>query len=160
MQPVTRVRIIQQRTALIDAVRACSRAQKDLWQKVPWLALQADGRTGYSDSYSRAYNNGLWTLTVAHHGYCSAFVDCATGELVDAELRPLVEKYVLEVAAYIEQIDAHAVTKGLAADASRRTSDCYNADDQALWRKETAQSLNLSEGYVRLKKPQWSEEFN
>jgi hypothetical protein len=51
-------------------------SQKDDWQKVPWLALQADGRGGYSSRLAMAYREGLWNVDD------SVFVDLESGNLV------------------------------------------------------------------------------
>ena len=47
---------------LIKEIRKYSESQKDLWRRVPLLALEADGRTTYSTKYNRAYTMGFWPL--------------------------------------------------------------------------------------------------
>lgn len=110
---------VQQLTTLrgdyIEALRQYCREQKSLWQQVPWMALQADGRTGWSESYARAYESGYWTLErVMVHSYYVGFVDLATGELVGigpgqslSTAAPLNGDFALQVS--IKDIDAAQV---------------------------------------------------
>lgn len=62
--------------------------QVKLWQKVPYLALQADGRSSWSPFYSDAYRFGLWRPAYQLPGISEAKVaeypsiDCATGRFV------------------------------------------------------------------------------
>lgn len=56
---------------VIDYVKS----QKDIWQKIPWLALQADGRGGYNSMYGLAYEYGLWSVS-----------DCVNVDLVNGDL--------------------------------------------------------------------------
>lgn len=110
---------IQQLTTLrgsyIAGLRQFCRDQKTLWQQVPWMALQADGRTGWSEDFARAYRDGFWTINRIHvHSYLVGFVDLATGELVG--IRPgkslttataLDDEFVLQTT--INDIDAAQV---------------------------------------------------
>ena len=48
--------------AIVLDIRKLSKSQKNIWQKVPYYALQADGISGYNDAYSRAYRQGYWAI--------------------------------------------------------------------------------------------------
>ncbi len=70
---------------IVEFVRDYSRSQKEFWQRIPLLALEADGRDGFYDNYYRAYRQGFWALqSSVSRGYYSVYVDLSTGELVDA----------------------------------------------------------------------------
>ncbi len=76
---------------LVEQVCAYSIAQKSLWQQVPWLALEADGRHGYNGAYSGAYSHGFWPLhstNMTGPGYVG-YVDLATGNLVLSMTQPV-----------------------------------------------------------------------
>lgn len=120
----------------IDALRQFCREQKSLWQQVPWMALQADGRTGWSESYARAYKSGYWTIDrVRVHSYYVGFVDLATGELVGigpgkslSTATPLSGDFVLQVT--IKDIDAAHVIGEIQQDVMRPLI-AYSEEDNA-----------------------------
>ena len=62
---------------IVKDIREYFRNQKDDWQKLPWLALQANGRGGYSSGYSQMYEYGLMIINEG------VFVDLESGELVN-----------------------------------------------------------------------------
>ena len=69
---------------LVVEVRAWCRSQASLWQQLPYLALQANGRTEFSGRLSTCHNKGLWFLEVQSIDWnfiCA--VDCETGEIID-----------------------------------------------------------------------------
>lgn len=57
-------------------VRIYFKKQKDDLQKIPWLALQANGRGGYSSTNQWAYELGLWKINY------SIVVDLESGDLL------------------------------------------------------------------------------
>lgn len=137
--------LVQSRTDLAEAIRSWCREQRELWQQVPYLALQADGRSGWSDSHSRAYNWGLWTLPYRQSSYYCAFVDCETGDLVrnPKNLDPLSDEPILYMA--LKVYDAQAVIDLLKEDALVRSSylpDETQRNDQR--RAEIMEQLGLS----------------
>ncbi len=73
--------ILWHRKKLAVKIREYVRLQLKSWQRVPWLALQADGRGGYSDDYGKAYKYGLWPILCGKGGG-TFFIDCMTGEIV------------------------------------------------------------------------------
>jgi len=77
--------LITKRRSLVKDICDYSISQKNLWRRVPYLALEADGRTGFGDNYSRAYNGGFWALdgSIVNGGY-EVYVHLTTGNLVDA----------------------------------------------------------------------------
>ena len=66
---------------LASLIRQCCLSQKELWQKLPYLALQAQGRGGFSDTARFLYQNGYYLLG-GGNGIYSAMVDCSNGEIM------------------------------------------------------------------------------
>ena len=85
---------------VVDFVKEYSRSQKSLWQKVPWLANQANGRTGFSDDFRLTATEGMWTL---NNNLC---VDLEDGDILDRyfwivhkEKKEPLYSYILSLAA-------------------------------------------------------------
>lgn len=73
-----------QRTEYADNLRAYSESQVDLWRKIPQLAFYANGRNGWQDNWSRAYQHKIWAISSSTRGgYFTVFVDLNTGKLVN-----------------------------------------------------------------------------
>ena len=71
------------RDQLVENIKEYSENRKKEWQKVPYLALKSDGRTGWSNQYKTAYLHGFWWLEVYNpNGHKAAKVDLETGEIV------------------------------------------------------------------------------
>ena len=141
---------------VIEDIRNYTTSQKELWQKVPLLALEADGRTGFKDNYSRAYNHGFWALEGSiNNGYYSVYVDLATGDLInpysssDQAFEPAGEERVLKLALNLNELDAQRIVTNLEEKAQQSYSSHYNPDKHEEWRNETRAKLNLQEFYVR-----------
>ncbi len=116
-----RAALDQERLGLIDHIVAYVRNQKDLWAQVPELAFRADGRSGYSDNYSRAWHFKRWALDSSCgsrgvRGY-TVFVELETGELIVAtETRiPAWPQDILPLK--IEELDAEELVAKLNAAA-------------------------------------------
>ena len=94
---------------LVEIIREISRIQAHLWQQIPALALEYNGRSGYSGQLQLAYTKRLWELDIkTGSGRSGCCVDLTSGELVWLwnENPPLNKKYVLALAFGIEQINA------------------------------------------------------
>lgn len=77
--------IIEDRKGIAEEIRKAVAIQKDLWQKIPWLALEADGRIGFSSKYACAYERGYLQLEASKiNGRYRVYLDLDTGELFDA----------------------------------------------------------------------------
>jgi hypothetical protein len=116
---------------LIADIRAHVRAQRDLWRQVPLAALEADGRTGFNDNYSRAYYHGHWALDASLgvggvRGY-TAYIDLASGELVNAydPKRKAPDDAVLALALTMDDLDASKILAFLAQAAQSKISPGY-----------------------------------
>ncbi|MFA6603755.1 MAG: hypothetical protein WCT10_02840 [Patescibacteria group bacterium] len=149
---------IEKTTAdLAESIRAYARSQKEQWRLVPWLALEADGRSGYLDNYSRAYNLGVWALDASRSdGGYNIYVDLATGELIRAGMfhwdqgkpTPASDREVLALAAHIKELDAAAIIKGLQRKSKKPTNKFYDPAKQAAWRKKIRRERGLKPVYT------------
>jgi len=144
--------IQEQKDELITAIRARSREQKALWQRIPYLALQANGIGGFSDSLQVAYSSGYWRLepTIRTGGY-SVFVDLATGELVNPYMKetPAWDDDVLLVAKDPDCLDAQALIDQLEAEAKGTSTASLSLAELKVWRKEQVAELGLEKVYTR-----------
>ena len=134
MSPLLRIREAQ--VELAERIREFVRSKKESWQKVPIVALMADGRTGYRDQYRFAYESGYWNLG----GYASA-VDLATGELITLHgvvgtMNPTLssDDHVIQYAANLDDLDAESILATLREEAEKSHSERYDVDEQIAWR--------------------------
>lgn len=151
---IPRLEAIREEAA--EIVREFSRSQAEEWRKIPALALEADGRTGHSDQYSRAYRSGLWALrSGVRDGWYELFVDCATGDLVNAgeNLDPAPDHAVLRVLQRPEELDAQAIVERLEAEARKEHGSYYDADEKIAWREKTREETGVTSPYVRTESP-------
>lgn len=146
------------RDEFVVAARRASKAQVDLWRQVPLLALQADGRSGYLDKYSYAYNYGYWELSRG----TNVCVDLETGELMDSHSalpsersnKPPVPAYaneVLKVLGDPEQLDATVVIKDLKRKIKEPTFEHYNEEEIRQWRERIIAKNGLTPMFSRRK---------
>jgi len=122
MEEIKRIaaEIKEKQHKLANELRRYCREQKDLWKTVPYLALMADGRGGYSGRLGSACRSGYWPL-----GRCEwlgVAVDLLTGELVSYEDdAPLADdEQILSVA--ISEFDAQQVIDKLKREIERPDS--------------------------------------
>jgi hypothetical protein len=128
---------------LADTVRRYVRAQLKDWRRIPWLALEADGRGGYSDSYRKAYFYGLWPI-LSGQGGGTLFVDCATGEIVRNVGKPAPDEEVLGYAR--SNLDAKKIIAYLEDRAANGDPDHMTKkelDERARWRADIAKECGL-----------------
>ena len=166
--------LLEARDIIVGAVRKTSRDQVDLWRQVPWLALQADGRTGYLDKYSYAYYYGFWDLDVTSStdllgisDVSGITVDLETGELMRArsvyeprapehlyrleESNPEAasEREVLALLHRPELLDAQEVVRHLKEQAKRTYWKGYDIKEVEGWRAEIIEKYDLKLVYSR-----------
>lgn len=146
---------------LATEVRKSSISQKELWQLVPNLALEAEGRDGWGDNTSLCYKDGLWLVGNSTHGGRTPYVvDCFTGHLI--RLHDFLEKQELHllddasVLSLASELDAQAVVDNFKSHIKEyENPPSYYTDEDwvknAKWREETREKFNLGERFVREK---------
>lgn len=132
---------------LVENIREYSLSQKEEWQKIPMLALEAEGRTGYSDTRSRAYTQGFWALEPAtRNGKYQAYVDLATGEIVDAwssQVGPVpTTELEYSVIDYVEENEPEGLGK-VKEDVEERTNEERKKVHDAVMRLQRAGDLQV-----------------
>ena len=132
---------------LVASLRELSVSQASLWQQVPYLALQADGRTGYSDQYSRAYRQGYWAIepSLMDYGSYMIYVDLETGEFVDGYIptNSANAKNILMLANYPEQLDVYRIIRYLKKECKKPTQKNYDKKEQKTWRESLRKKFSL-----------------
>ena len=136
-------------------IRDYVKSQVDTWKLVPHLALEADGRSGFSDNYARAYRQGVWAIEASvRNGSYTVYVDLASGELVNPfafhEQGRVVAAYdsdVLQLATRRDQIDASMLVADLKKAAKRPVASYYDTVQQVRWREETRAALKITPVY-------------
>ena len=145
---------------IVEMVREYSRTQNELWRRIPHLALEADGRTGHSETYGLAYSYGYWHLDREY----GIHVDLENGELVsssniwkgalDTHLLPDEKRLANDskVAALIfnlHKLDARAIMEHLKTVARKPYGSYYNAKKKDVWREETRKIYDVTEIFKR-----------
>jgi hypothetical protein len=129
------------------------KSQVEQWKLVPWLALQADGRTGHLDRYSMAFYHGYWTLySSSSGGLYRAWVDLDSGELVNpfwtAENMVITnEDLILSLST--QELDTDATVAKLREQAQKKTGSYYDPKEKEAWRQKVIAQTGLTERYER-----------
>jgi hypothetical protein len=144
---------------LIEAIGKLSKSQKELWQKLPYLALEADGHNGYSPDLADIYRNGIWPVksSIVTHSWSYVCVDCATGELISGNafrahgtIEPPDGGAVLRILSHLEELNAQHVIDDLVRYGTQRTwGDQGTEEEQDEWRESVRKDLKLGELFVR-----------
>lgn len=143
----------------VELIRDYARSQKDLWQQVPYLALQSYGRGGFGDIGRACYTEGYWTITssqMSSIGGYSIIVDCETGELVYPYKKTpapdqcllLININDLNAEKVIEELKEHAKWQNSEIERFRfLDSSCKTPEE---WREKEAQKYGIHpDKYVR-----------
>ncbi|MDD4877969.1 MAG: hypothetical protein PHO02_02950 [Candidatus Nanoarchaeia archaeon] len=120
--------------ALIEGIKEYSESQMDTWREIPSLALEADGRTGFSDSLALAYYDGYWRIesSIGRQGYYSVFVELETGSLVkEPSIKSSTPEKsgLLRLIAHLNELNAAEIKKCLKKSAECPYGSGYNAED-------------------------------
>ncbi len=138
--------------ALAEKIRDYSRNQKELWRKVPYLALQADGHGGYSSTYQLAYIHGYWEAGE------SVYVDLENGELIQYPYAPWekqVEASNIKIASLISsnfgRLNATAVISDLRVTGNGKDSSCVPIGFKTVrkWRESLMEEYGIKKIYSR-----------
>lgn len=134
----------KQREEYTAAIQAFSKRQKELWQQVPYLALQADGRSGFSGQYATAYMTGFWVISGRDSNPYR--VNCVTGAIcywsdTAPEVDP-VNTGLLQVS--IDLIDVNRIIDELKKTAAREYASYQNAETVDAWRKDIIEKYKVT----------------
>lgn len=144
---ITKEDIVAKRHELAEMIRAYCRSQRELWQQIPWLALQAAGGAGrLNDELTRYYTWGLYALEpLSSASVYQCYVDLATGELVYG---PEDMRLVVEEAAVVDinlgTANASQLVESLKEHA--KNSSFHHGEKVKQWRAQTADWFELAEG--------------
>lgn len=128
---------------LAQEIRDYVKSQTKLQRKIPLLALQASGRTGYQDNWDRAYSEGMQIITSSSSdGWYQIGVDCSTGELInypifcfDKKKKPAYDQDVINLSTV--QLDAQTVLTALISETKVHHRNFYKSEEQVeKWREE------------------------
>ncbi|MDX1765945.1 MAG: hypothetical protein R3313_03250 [Candidatus Saccharimonadales bacterium] len=135
----------------VEAVRELSRSQSEIWNRIPYYALHAQGKGGYNDSFYGAYADGLWVLhdSLGLYGYYRAAVDLDNGEIVslndpqkpasDADILTMLSTKFRELHAQ-PHLD---YLVGRAEEPFPYYGDDLPEDELAAWREEQEAKLGV-----------------
>jgi hypothetical protein len=135
-----------ERNRFAETVRKYVASQKRWWRQIPWLALQNDGRFGYSEHFKEAYIHKLWPIYRRHIHQVIAYVDLKTGDLVYRSIgkpTPCMDETVIEIASDPKQIDAKEIVLSLKKGMRKRHSSYYIPRQQKKERRILIRRLGL-----------------
>jgi len=152
--------ILEDAKSLVVRIREYSVEQASLWQQIPSLVLNAEGRTGFSEDYRLSYKWGYWAIDGSRSNtgqYARVFVDLDSGELVNynsaydtnAEHGLAQDVEVLKLAMHIDELDAHAIIRMLKQEAEQPYLSYYKAEEQDTWRESVREELGLGVIFTR-----------
>jgi hypothetical protein len=125
------------------------------WQRVPYLCLQAQGLSGWSDTYGYCVEYGYWRLSYTAGGSYHYSIDCGTGILMSCggeRAIPDDDFNLLNISP--DQFDANGVCGGLREDVLRAAGTDHSVSENRMsvdWRAKKAEELKLGPIYRRLK---------
>lgn len=134
---------------LAAQIREICASQIELWRKIPVLALEANGRTGFSGDLKRAYTHGAWNL-VPGTGWPMICVDLGTGRLL-FRFRPgsstgdrlAHDKEIIGLAFELEKIDAGAIATRLRKQAAHEPDYSIHGGGLGIgWRQKIREELS------------------
>ena len=100
---------------LVNAIREYCASQRDTWRTIPRLALDADGRLGFSDQRAVAFGSKLWQLYILGQPQPIGWVCLETGNIValynSATLAAAED--VIKLAHHLDLINAGAIALDL-----------------------------------------------
>lgn len=156
---------------LSERIRYVSCAQKDFWRKIPHLALEADGITGFSDQLATAYSAGYWKLpSSVRNGKYTAAVDLDSGKILDADSifgttydtfhgevhippdkleRLASDADVIQLAFHMNELNADKIANSLRNQARQSYPSYYKAHKQIEWRNKMRELYNVKPIFTR-----------
>jgi len=152
--------ILEDAKSLVVRIREYSVEQSSLWQQIPNLVLNAEGRTGFSEDYRLAYMWGYWAIDGSRSNtgkHARVFVDLDGGELVNynsayntgVEQGLARDDEVLKLAMCLDELDVHAIIRMLKQEAKQPYPSYYKAEEQDSWRESLREELGLGAIFTR-----------
>lgn len=141
-----------------EVIRQEVASQVDIWRRLPYLAILAEGNNGFSDRRFHMYDKGLAHVAIKGcNEFYLTFIDCENGEIVGAhrnEVVPATAKRVLHLAASHGGVpDAAEWLKELEADLDKKTGSDYRTTQSAArlrqWKEAVIQAKGLSAEFDR-----------
>ncbi len=145
-------RIARKQHELAEEIRAYSQSFKEYWKRAPWLALQADGRSGYLSAYDFACSTGYWMVPLSG-GPGTVYVDCATGELMSGfrEQKPAADHLILRFANCLNELNGKEIVASLEEHVSKDYSSYLDkpVEEIEAWRQRKIEKYNLKKVFTR-----------
>ena len=119
-------------------LRLLARSQVAMWQKLPALALEADGRTGHSGDYQKMIARSRLELrgreqSLSERGRID--LDLMTGEFKSPHSEKLSPDHIV-ARLDPKSLDAETWIEKLAAEARRPHGSYYDAAEKERWREK------------------------
>lgn len=150
---------------LVQDMRDWCESQVELWQQVPNLALEADGRTGFLGNWGYCYTYGFWRIweSTPRGGYLLCSVDCVSGKLArdtasfkKGELVLASDKEVAQLLMRLDDIDAQKVVENLTAHAQKPISPYITSVNPDWPKMQASIRVRNALGYDKpYKRPTW-----
>jgi hypothetical protein len=150
MEPDIKSRINNQAGDLEQMIKQYCRSQKELWQRIPYLALMADSYMNPDYALQKAYESGYWDTSYHAPSGRNIFVDCGTGELCyyisksySNTRQPVISEEILGLAFRLDCLDAKQ-----AIDSLRERIKGKGVSDKprlSAWREKLMYELGIDE---------------
>lgn len=144
-------------TEVAQSIRVFSESQVDTWRYLPYLALQADGRRGYSSFNKHLYTHGMLSLGLSSENLYGTFIDCDSGAVLRQNCRVELDRLASDqqvLEAWLpngSMFDAAQWRTWFrrAAEAPHRVSAQTTETQARQWRLNTAKHIGLSAVFYR-----------
>lgn len=114
--------------------------QIHFWVQIPYWALQANGRDGWSQACTEAYSLRRWDVFNDRN----VFVDLKTGKIVDLNGRVITDtEAILRIASDLECVDAQTILVGLKIQAKKKTAPYMNKKEVEEIRKRDQEQYGV-----------------
>lgn len=126
-----------------NLIRLYVRSQVGLWQRIPHLALEAQGRPGWDHRKAISYMSGLYPVD-QRFWPPRLFVECATGELMDhtahlassqLSLRVYLDGMLLDAKRSVKDQEGCAKKHSDQNDTARREEERLRFDVTPVWKR-------------------------
>lgn len=137
--------------ALVKSIRDYASEQREQWQKIPWLALQAEGKEGYDGDYRFCWEYGI--LKLKDHLY----VNLAGGEILFVDkgridfpsdsciLSLFPFSNILNADSHIEYLESIMNKEDMPFDGDSGVGALFESHEQ--WRRFTAERYGVDKIY-------------